>query len=156
MAAMRIREIECNGDIGEVRRLFLDYAESLGITLCFQNFEQELAGLPGAYAPPSGCLLLAEFDGRAHGCVGLRHLADGVCEMKRLYVAPECRGMGAGRALVTAVMANAKAIGFEAIRLDTLPSMAGAVQLYRSLGFTEIAPYCQNPVLEALFLECKL
>jgi ribosomal protein S18 acetylase RimI-like enzyme len=153
---LRIRDVESGEDLRELTRLFVAYSESLGISLCFQNFQQELEGLPGAYAPPSGCLLLAEFDGQAGGCVALRQLADGICEMKRLYVAPGYRGTGAGRALVAAVMERAQAIGYQAIRLDTLPSMQSAIELYRSIGFKEIGPYCDNPVSGALFLECRI
>jgi putative acetyltransferase len=151
-----IRSVESAADLGTVKQLFIAYSESLGISLCFQNFDQELSGLPGAYAPPAGCLMLAEFNGRAGGCVALRPLGYGVCEMKRLYVTPELRGSGAGRALVVAVMERARSIGYTAMRLDTLPSMERAIELYRSLAFREIEPYCENPVPGALFLECKL
>jgi putative acetyltransferase len=153
---LRIRDVESTEDLRELKRLFVAYSESLGISLCFQNFQQELECLPGAYAPPFGCLLLAEFDGQAGGCIALRRLADGICEMKRLYVAPGYRGTGSGRALVGALMDRAKTIGYRAVRLDTLPSMQNAIALYRSLGFKEIAPYCENPVPGALFLECRI
>ncbi len=143
-------------DLAEVHRLFLAYAKSLGISLCFQNFDQELAGLPGAYAPPDGCLLLGEFDGFAGGCVALRPLKNQVCEMKRLFLSPGYRGNGAGRMLVLAIMAKAKLLGYSTIRLDTLPSMAAAIQMYESLAFQRIEPYYDNPVPGALFLECKL
>ena len=156
MASLRIREATSPDDLAEVRRLFLAYAKSLGISLCFQNFDQELAGLPGTYAPPLGCLFLAEFDGIAGGCVALRPLQNETCEMKRLFVSPDNRGTGAGRLLALTVVAKAKALGYRAIRLDTVPSMAAAIQIYESLGFQSIEPYCENPVPGALFLECKL
>jgi ribosomal protein S18 acetylase RimI-like enzyme len=153
---MRIREVSSQSDLNEAKRLFVAYAESLGIGLCFQNFHRELAELPGAYSPPAGCLLLADFDGVVGGCVALRPLQNQTCEMKRLYLAPEFRGTGAGRALSIAVLEKAKSLGYAAIRLDTLPSMMNAIELYRSLGFQQIEPYYENPVPGALFLECKL
>ncbi len=156
MAFPRIREAASPHDLAEVRRLFNTYAKSLGISLGFQNFDQELAGLPGTYAPPGGCLFLAEFDGIAGGCVALRPLQNETCEMKRLFVSPDYRGTGAGRLLALTVMAKAKALGYRAIRLDTVPSMAAAIQIYESLGFQSIEAYCENPVPGALFLECKL
>ena len=143
-------------DIEAARTLFNEYAAGLGISLCFQNFDQELAALPGAYSPPMGCLLLAEMDGRALGCVALRPLSTAVCEMKRLYVDPGHRGSGAGLTLIRAVMDRARALGYTAMRLDTLPTMAKAIKLYGSLGFQQIEPYYSNPVPGALFFECKL
>jgi putative acetyltransferase len=156
MTPMRLREATSDADLQEIRRLFLTYAGSLGISLCFQNFEQELAGLPGAYSPPNGCLLLADFGGVAGGCVGLRPLQNQACEMKRLFVAPEFRGSGAGRALVLAVMDKARSLRYTSFCLDTLPMMMKAIELYKQLGFTPIEPYYENPVPGALFLECKL
>ena len=156
MASLPIREAGSPGDLAVVRRLFNTYANSLGISLCFQNFDQELARLPGLYAPPPGCLFLAGFDGIAGGCVGLRPLQKETCEMKRLFVSLDHRGSGAGRLLALAVMAKAKTLGYQAIRLDTVPSMATAIQIYESLGIQSIEPYCDNPIPGALFLECKL
>jgi len=153
---MEIVQALTPGHVAEARALFREYERSLGIDLCFQGFEQELAGLPGAYAPPRGRLLLS-LDGAAPaGCVALRPLADAVCEMKRLYVRPAFRGRRAGRQLAEAVSAEARAIGYARMRLDTLPSMKEAIALYRALGFVEIAPYTTNPVAGALFMELAL
>ena len=143
-------------DIERARSLFREYETSLGVDLCFQGFEQELAGLPGAYARPSGRLLLAVDDGRPAGCIALRPLGADGCEMKRLYVRPEFRGRRVGRLLAERLLAEARAIGYARLRLDTLPSMKEAIPLYRSLGFAEIAPYYANPVPGALFMELAL
>jgi putative acetyltransferase len=143
--------------IAQARELFLEYAQSLGFSLCFQNFDQELAGLPGDYAPPSGRLLLAEVEGQLAGCVALHKLGNQICEMKRLYLRPEFRGKGAGRALAEAIVAEARSIGYERIRLDTVePVMKDAVAMYRRIGFQEIAPYCENPMPGALYMELIL
>lgn len=139
-----------------VRCLFEEYAASLGIDLCFQGFEKELAGLPGHYAPPQGRLLLALQDGQTAGCIALRPLEPGVCEMKRLYVRPAFRSHGIGSVLVDRIIQEARQAGYQHMRLDTLPSMARALALYRRLGFREIAPYYQNPVEGAVFLELQL
>jgi ribosomal protein S18 acetylase RimI-like enzyme len=144
-------------DIATVRELFLDYANSLGFSLCFQSFDKELAGLPGDYAPPEGRLLLAEVGTEVAGCVALHKLQDGICEMKRLYVRPVYRGCGAGRALVDAIIAEARAAGYRRMRLDTVVGvMDDAIALYRRLGFREIAPYRENPVPGAIYLELEL
>jgi GNAT superfamily N-acetyltransferase len=143
--------------MGPVRLLFREYAGSLNFDLCFQNFEQELAGLPGPYAPPSGCLLLASVGGEPAGCVALKRLADRVGEMKRLYVRGSHRGAGLGRLLVERLLREAVRLGYLAVRLDTVPSVMGsAVALYRSLGFREVPAYCHNPVPGALFMELRL
>jgi putative acetyltransferase len=144
-------------EIEQARTLFTEYAAALGIDLCFQGFEKELAGLPGRYAPPGGQLLLAHSDESVAGCVALRPIEPpGTCEMKRLYVRPTFRGHGVGRALVAAVTDAARQIGYRRVRLDTLPVMADAIRLYQSFGFRPIAPYCPNPVPGATFLELTL
>jgi ribosomal protein S18 acetylase RimI-like enzyme len=154
--SMDIVQVESPAQVSQVRALFLEYAASLGISLCFQNFEQELACLPCAYAPPDGRLLLAYTAGIPVGCVALRNLGAGVCEMKRLYLRPASRGQKRGRRLALAVIDAARHIGYQSMRLDTLPSMQAAIGLYRSLGFTEIAPYTVNPVPGTLFMELQL
>ena len=143
-------------DIATARELFREYADRLGVDLCFQDFEAELAALPGRYAPPSGRLLLAWQDDVAAGCVALRGLEPGVCEMKRLYVRPSARGSGLGRALTERVIAEGRAAGYVTMRLDTLPTMREAQGLYVALGFREIAAYTRNPVPGARFLELWL
>ena len=153
-AAIRPATVE---DLGLFRILFREYARSLGFDLCFQGFEEEVIRLPGRYAPPSGRLLLATVGGEAAGCVALKGLADGICEMKRLYVRDRHRGAGLGRLLAGRIIEDAGRAGYRAVRLDTVPSvMPGAVALYRSMGFVEIPPYCFNPLPGALFLELVL
>jgi ribosomal protein S18 acetylase RimI-like enzyme len=140
--------------IQEVRRLFEEYAASLSFSLCFQNFQEELDGLPGFYAPPRGRLLLASADdGEAAGCIALRPLEPTIGEMKRLYVRPKFRGTGLGKKLTLKILDEAAAIGYKLVRLDTAPEMAKGIQLYESLGFRRIAPYRPNPVEGALFME---
>ncbi|MBS0243907.1 MAG: GNAT family N-acetyltransferase [Proteobacteria bacterium] len=145
-------------DIDAARSLMLDYARRLGVDLCFQGFEAELSALPGAYAPPRGALLLArDAIGRAIGCVALRPLPDdGVCEMKRLYVTPDGRGLGLGRALVEAMLRRAADCGYREMRLDTLPSMHAAQALYRTVGFEEMPAYYQTPIPGTVYLRRRL
>jgi putative acetyltransferase len=143
--------------IAEARELFLEYAQSLGFSLCFQNFDRELAGLPGDYAPPGGRLLLDEFEGELAGCVALHKLESEICEMKRLYLRPTFRGKGLGRILAEAIIAGARQIGYRQMRLDTVePVMKDAVAMYRKLGFREIAPYRANPMAGTLYMELVL
>jgi carbonic anhydrase len=147
------------GDVEQLRRtrdLFEEYAASVGVDLCFQSFDEELATLPGNYAPPQGRLLLASHDGSPAGCVGFRRIEAGVCEMKRLYVRPALRGLGIGHLLVDRIIDEAVDAGYVRMRLDTLPSMEAAQELYRARGFREIPPYTRNPVPGALFLELEL
>ncbi len=143
--------------IEQARELFLEYAQSLNFSLCFQSFDQELAELPGKYAPPDGRLLLAFLGEKLIGCVALRKLEPGICEMKRLYVRPTARGTGAGKALAERIIAEARAIGYGRMRLDTVSGMMDkAISLYRALGFREISPYANHPVAGTLFMELTL
>ena len=139
-----------------VRELFVEYANTLGVDFCFQSFDQELAGLPGKYAPPSGRLFLAIDEQRVAGCAALRELEAGICEMKRLYLRPPFRRQGVGRQLAEATVVAAREIGYERMRLDTLASLKPALALYESLGFQRIAPYYQNPIANVVFLELAL
>jgi len=152
-----LAQAESPAQIAQARELFLEYAESLGFSLCFQNFDKELAGLPGDYAPPEGRLLLAEYEGQLAGCVALHKLEPGICEMKRLYVRPLFRGKGLGRVLAERIIAQARQIGYLRMRLDTVePVMKDAVAMYRKLGFELIAPYRSNPMEGTLYMELKL
>jgi ribosomal protein S18 acetylase RimI-like enzyme len=150
-------QAESPTQLAQARELFLEYAQSLGFSLCFQNFDKELAGLPGDYRPPNGCLLLAHYEARLAGCVALHKLESGICEMKRLYLRPQFRGLGLGRALADRTIAEARLIGYERMRLDTVePVMKDAVAMYRKLGFKEIAPYRPNPIAGAMYMELEL
>jgi putative acetyltransferase len=154
---LRFIAAQSGAQIAQVRELFLEYAQSLGFSLCFQNFDKELAGLPGDYAPPDGRLLLVEYDSQLAGCVALHKLEDSICEMKRLYLRPQFRGKGLGGALADHIIAEARQIGYQHMRLDTVePVMKDAVALYRRIGFREIAPYCTNPIAGALYMELQL
>jgi putative acetyltransferase len=155
--SLSIIQAESPAQIAQARKLFLEYAESLGFSLCFQNFDQELAGLPGDYAAPRGRLLLAEWEGQLAGCVALRPREMDVCEMKRLYLRPAFRGMGLGRALAERIIADAREIGYRHMRLDTVePVMKDAVAMYRKLGFKDIAPYYPNPMAGTIYMELEL
>ena len=152
-----ILKAQTPGQVEQARALFLEYAESLGFSLCFQSFDKEVAGLPGDYSPPDGRLLLVEHEGKVAGCAALHKLSDGVCEMKRLYVRPEFRGKALGRALAEHVIAEARAMGYTRMRLDTIVGkMDPAIALYRELGFREIPPYRENPIPGAIYMEIKL
>ena len=154
---LHILPAESQPQIAQVRELFLEYAQSLGFSLCFQSFDAELAGLPGDYAPPDGRLLLAQYEDLLAGCVALHKLEPGICEMKRLYLRPQFRGKGLGRALAGQIIAEARQIGYQRIRLDTVePVMKDAVGMYRKIGFREIAPYRLNPIAGALYMELQL
>lgn len=138
------------------RDLFIEYANSLDIDLCFQNFDKELAGLPGDYSPPSGRLLLVEYEKKIAGCIALRKIDNRTCEMKRLYVKPEFRGLKIGKTLAEKIFEEARIIGYKKMRLDTLPQMLEAINMYKSLGFKEIEPYRYNPEQGAMFMEKEL
>lgn len=146
--------------LGATRAIFRDYANSLGIDLCFQDFDAELARLPGEYAPPQGALLLAQVDGKVAGCGALRALPEvdhaNACEMKRLYVRPAYRGIGLGRLLAQALLDRGLQAGYSAVLLDTLDDMETARSLYASLGFEETAPYYFNPIPGAHYLKANL
>ena len=151
-----IRHAAFPADLDEVRTLFLEYQADIGVDLCFQGFADELATLPGSYDPPAGRLLLAVDDRLVVGCVALRPLQGTDCEMKRLYVRPGARGSGLGRLLTISVLNEARTAGYGRVLLDTLPSMGKAIDMYRSLGFLEVAPYRPNPIAGALYLALEL
>jgi ribosomal protein S18 acetylase RimI-like enzyme len=155
LGVMRILQAR-DQDIDVARELFREYATALGVDLEFQGFSEELATLPGRYAPPRGRLLLAWEGAEAAGCVALRPLEPGICEMKRLYVRPACRGAGLGRRLAERILQEARDAGYGRMQLDTLPAMTGALALYQALGFRPIPPYRANPIDGAVFLELTL
>lgn len=154
--ATTIRDASGAHDVSLARALFEEYAAWLAVDLCFQGFAQELATLPGAYAPPRGCLLLAGLPDDAFACIALRPLGDGAGEVKRLYVQPRARGQGWGRRLVQAVIAQARAIGYRELKLDTLERMGEARALYASLGFRPCAPYYHNPLGDTIYMALDL
>lgn len=152
-----IIQAETSGQIEEVRLLFREYEAWLGVDLCFQSFEKELENLPGKYAKPSGGLFLALSAEKFAGCIALRKIGDATCEMKRLFVRPDFRGLRLGKMLIEKAIAEAKAIGYQRMRLDTLlDKMPEAVKLYQFYGFREIPPYYENPHKETLFMELEL
>jgi acetylglutamate kinase len=158
---LRLTHATTDEQLAQAKQLFREYAASLGFDLDFQDFEQELAHLPGDYAPPQGCLLLASDGVQVAGCVALHPLEQGplegqVCEMKRLYVRPVFRGHGLGRMLAHAVINQARQIGYTCMKLDTVPVLREAITLYRSLGFKPCAPYYHNPIEGAMFMELDL
>ncbi|MFX1500161.1 MAG: GNAT family N-acetyltransferase [Promethearchaeota archaeon] len=142
--------------IQKIQELFLEYANYLNINLDFQNFDEELRTLPGNYAPPEGCLLLAYYENRLAGCVGLRKFKNDICELKRLYIRSDFRKKKIGKTLSEAIILKAKEIGYRLIRLDTLSFMKEAINLYLSLGFKIIPPYRYNPFEDAIFFELQL
>ena len=158
---IRLSQAATPAAIEAARTLFKEYGASLGFSLCFQSFDQELASLPGDYAPPGGRLLLAHWvdqdEDLLAGCVALHTLDDGLCEMKRLYVRPGFRGKRIGQALAAAAVEEAAEIGYRGMRLDTVPSvMATAVAMYRQMGFREIPAYRVNPIEGAIYMELEL
>jgi ribosomal protein S18 acetylase RimI-like enzyme len=153
---LKLVQAQSEEQIGQARELFMEYAAATGIDLCFQNFDAELAALPGDYAPPDGRLFLALDGTQVAGCVALRKIDAETCEMKRLYVRPALRGTGAGKSLALKIIEEARSLGYTRMRLDTLPSMQRAITLYRALGFQPIEPYRYNPEEGALFMELAL
>ena len=157
VSGLALKQVESASEVAQARELLLEYARSLGFSLCFQDFDKELFGLPGDYAPPPGRLLLAEYENQLAGCVALHRLDAEVCEMKRLYLRVQFRGKGLGRALAHGIIAEAREIGYQRMRLDTVePVMKDAVAMYRKLGFQEIAPYRVNPMPGTLYMELQL
>jgi len=151
-----LREAVTADDVAACRELFVEYQRTLGVSLCFQNFDAELASLPGDYAAPRGRLILAVANGRPAGCVALRPLFHLDAEMKRLYVRSQYRGAGLGRLLATTVIDAARELGYETLKLDTLPQMKAAQRMYETLGFRETAAYNDNPVRGVRFLALDL
>ncbi|HXQ72415.1 MAG TPA: GNAT family N-acetyltransferase [Pyrinomonadaceae bacterium] len=154
---LRLTQAATPSDIEQARELFKEYEASLGISLCFQNFAEELANLPGDYAPPRGRLLLAREIEQVMGCVALRPVGPTTCEMKRLFVRPEYRDRRLGRILVEAIVEEARKIGYTHMRLDTMSDRMGrAIELYKSVGFVDIEPYYHSPVDTTKFMELDL
>ena len=153
---MNIRYAENDTDIEIIRKLFVEYAESLGYNLCFQGFNEELKTLPGKYSAPEGILLLAEVSGRIAGCVALRKIGEGICEMKRLYVKPQFRGLGLGKALAVRIIDEGKKLDYKIMRLDTLDILEKAIQIYQQLGFRKVSPYYDNPLPGVTYWELEL
>lgn len=153
---IEIQPAQLPRDLAEVRKLFVEYADGLDVDLGFQDFESELAALPGKYAPPAGRLLLAWLDGTVVGGVALRPLTPAICEMKRLYVRPQARGTRLGRRLAERICAEARGAGYKRICLDTLPTMIAAQRLYAALGFVPVEPYVFNPIAGTKFLALDL
>lgn len=142
--------------LDEIKQLFLEYTQSLDIDLTFQDFGTEFKTLPGKYAPPDGVLILALVDGKEAGCIALRKISESICEMKRLYVRDEYRRLGIGKKLIIIMLEEATKIGYQYVRLDTLPTMKNAQDLYRKFGFYDIEPYIYNPIKGTRFMELKL
>jgi len=143
-------------DFADAKDLFLEYANSLNFELCFQNFEKEISDLPAQYSEPTGCIILCYEDNKPIGCVGLRKFAEGICEMKRLYLKNEARGKGIGRALAEKIIGKANERGYKKMQLDTIETMKEAISLYKSMGFKEISPYRFNPIKGVVYMELEI
>lgn len=154
--SVRIADAVTDDFVDEAKALVVEYAESLDYELCFQGFADEMSEFPGDYGPPSGFMLLALVDEAPGGCIGIRRVDDDTCEMKRLYVKKEHRGLKVGRSLAEAAMERARQIGYKKMRLDVIENMKAAVSLYRSLGFESTVAYHHNPIEGALYLELDL
>lgn len=150
------RELTGNEKINEVRQLCREYANSLDIDLCFQDFEQELKELPGKYAPPDGIIILAEVDKQTAGCIALKKIGEGIGEMKRLYIRDAYRGLGISKTLIEMIICKAREIGYSYLRLDTLSTMERALKVYESFGFYEIGAYVYNPCESVHYMELNL
>ena len=157
MNEIKFRQAETDADVAAAREIFREYETWLGLDLCFQGFEEELKNLPGKYASPKGRLYLATVGAEIAGCIALREIENGICEMKRLFVREKFRGRHVGKLLIEHLIADAKEIGYARMRLDTFPPKMGkAVQLYEAYGFHEIPPYYDNPNEGVLFMELRL
>lgn len=153
---IEIKFVETDEQIDKIRQLFKEYERSLGFELHFQDFDKEFTNLPGEYALPDGCLLLTTYKGKIAGCVALKKIDEQICEMKRMYVRPEYRRKGIGRAMAVRIIEFARSHGYEYMRLDTIDTMTAAISLYRSLGFDNIKPYRYNPIKGASYMELRL
>jgi len=153
---LKIVPAQTDEDFEIAKKLLIEYADSLGFDLSFQDFEQELADLSNHFASPEVCLLLAIYESQAVGCVAIKRFDNDICEMKRLYVKPQFRGLGIGRALAEAVIKHAQKVGYDCMRLDMVLPRDSARSLYLSLGFKDIEPYRYNPMERAVFMELKL
>jgi ribosomal protein S18 acetylase RimI-like enzyme len=155
-AGFELREARQPAEVAACRELFAEYQRSTGVSLCFRGFGEELAGLPGDYAPPRGRLYIALAKGKPAGCVALRPLFHRDAEVKRLYVRPAHRGSGLGRALALRAIDDARSLGYDSLKLDTLPAMKAAQRMYEALGFRDTAPYNDNPVQGVRFMALDL
>jgi putative acetyltransferase len=143
-------------ELEEVREIFIEYADFLQVDLCFQDFEKELQTLHEVYFPPTGCIILAKENNQVFGCIALKPIAEGVCEMKRLYVRPEARGKALGKQLVEELIDFAKKAGYKKMKLDTITSLKDAIKLYQSKGFVKTEPYVYNPLSDVQYFELTL